>query len=86
MHFRTQIWVGSTWPLGVIVAGAGCLIGSEFVQEECRRSSDQGLEERIHTAVAAGLKRVLPPTLGLTFLVVPSTSTRIFRTLRDVRV
>ena len=30
-------------------------------------------------ALTAGLQRVLPPTLGLTFLVLPSTSTRIFR-------
>ena len=34
---------------------------------------------RISVALAAGLRRVLPLTLGLTFLVLPSTSTRIFR-------
>eukprot|EP00966_Prymnesium_polylepis_P119905 2770761-Prymnesium_polylepis.1 len=73
--YRTRIWASSTWPLAVILSSAVCLIGAELV---IRRSADRTLVAA-RAAVTAGLQRVLPPTLGLTFLVVPSTSTRIFR-------
>ena len=76
--YRTRIWVGSIWPLVVILVCAVHLIGNEFVQG-CRRGDARSLQARIRTALTVGLQRVLPPTLGLTFLVVPSTSTRIFR-------
>ena len=77
--YQTRIWVGSTWPLVVILACAVCLVGSEFVQQRCSRGADRTLAPSIRTALATGLQRVLPLTLGLTFLVLPSTSTRIFR-------
>jgi len=73
--YSTRIWVGSTWPLVLIVACTVCLFGSEFVQR-CGQRDDQTL---VRGALTAGLQRVLPLALSLTFLVLPSTSTRIFR-------
>ena len=75
---RTRIWVGSTWPLVVMFGCAVCLVGAEVVRR-CSRADNRSLAARMRAALASGLQRVLPPTLGLSFLVVPSTSTRIFR-------
>ena len=54
-----------------------------FIGWECLNGcmrKDGALRPRFCTVVAAGLRRVLPLALGVTFLVLPSTSTRIFRT------
>ena len=74
--YRTRIWVGSIWPLVVILAYAMCLVGSKLLQR-CSRGLPSW--SAVRTTVLAALRRVLPLTLGLTFLVLPSTSTRIFR-------
>ena len=76
--YSTRIWFGSTWPLFIILACFVCLVGAEVVQR-CSQRGDQSLAANIRSAIAVGLQRALPLTLGLTFLVVPSTSTRIFR-------
>jgi hypothetical protein len=76
--YRTRIWVGSTWPLLIILACTVCLIGTEVVRR-CSRADDRTVAAHIRAALASGLQRAVPPTLGLTFLVLPSTSTRIFR-------
>ena len=76
--YSTRIWVGSTWQLAIIAACATCLVGAECVQR-CSRRGDQSIAASIRAALAAGVQRALPLTLGLTFLVLPSTSTRIFR-------
>eukprot|EP00966_Prymnesium_polylepis_P239856 5546708-Prymnesium_polylepis.1 len=76
--YRTRIWVGSIWPLAILLAGATCLVGAEVVQRS-RRGDNRSLAATVRAGLIAGLQRMLPPTLGLMFLVVPSTSTRIFR-------
>eukprot|EP00966_Prymnesium_polylepis_P049508 1146164-Prymnesium_polylepis.1 len=78
--YRTRLWLGSTWPVVVTLACAVCLIGLESVRA-FRQRGDRTLSapRRVQSVLQAAMRRVLPPTLGLTFLVVPSTSTRIFR-------
>ena len=76
--YRARIWVGSMWPMAIILVCAACLVGAEVVRH-CTGGNDRTVAVRISTAIASGLQRVLPLTLGLTFLVLPSTSTRIFR-------
>ena len=38
--YRTRIWVGSTWPLVVILTCAACLAGAEVVQG-CSHADDR---------------------------------------------
>ena len=79
-NYRTRLWVGSTWPVVLILACAVCLIGLESVRA-FRQRDDRTLStpRRVQSVLQSAMRGVLPPTLGLTFLVVPSTSTRIFR-------
>eukprot|EP00966_Prymnesium_polylepis_P086447 2001199-Prymnesium_polylepis.1 len=77
-NYSTRIWVGSTWPLVLILACAVCTVGAECVQR-CTQRDNQSLAASVRAALPTGLQRVLPLTLSLTFLVLPSTSTRLFR-------
>eukprot|EP00966_Prymnesium_polylepis_P180054 4169358-Prymnesium_polylepis.1 len=38
-NYRTRIWVGSSWPLVVIVTCAACLVLAEFVKGRTRRGN-----------------------------------------------
>ena len=77
-NYSTRIWVSSIWPLVVILAFVVCFVGAELVQRFSQKDN-RSLAASVRTALADGLQRVLPVMLGLTFLVLPSTSTRIFR-------
>eukprot|EP00966_Prymnesium_polylepis_P313944 7254705-Prymnesium_polylepis.1 len=77
-NYRTRLLIGSLWPVGLVLLVAAGVIGWELLQG-CRRKTDRS-PRGLLSACHAGLQRVLPFTLGLTFLVVPSTSMRIFRT------
>jgi hypothetical protein len=68
--------MGSTWPICVLlVLGGGC-VAWELGLESTRRG--RGFT-RWKAAALAGLRRSVPPFLLLTFLLVPSSSTRIFK-------
>jgi hypothetical protein len=58
-----------------------CFVGTE-VARRCSPADDRSLAAHIRDALSTGLQRTLPLTLGLTFLVLPSTSTRIFRAFK----
>eukprot|EP00966_Prymnesium_polylepis_P092594 2143546-Prymnesium_polylepis.2 len=70
--YRTRVLVGSLWPIALVLL---CAVG--FVCWELLQGWKA--DRRAGSAVRGGLQRVLPLTLGLTFLVVPSVSTRLFR-------
>eukprot|EP00966_Prymnesium_polylepis_P327660 7383515-Prymnesium_polylepis.4 len=74
---RMVVVLGSTWPL---VAIAGCAVG--FVGWELLLARRRGDSIAARIVVLAGLQRILPFALGLTFLVLPSTSSRLFKTFR----
>ena len=76
--YRTRLLIGSLWPVGLVLLFAVGFVGWELLQG-CRTMNSSSTRA-IGSAVKAGLQRAVPLTLGLTFLVVPSTSMRIFRT------
>ncbi|KAL1522821.1 hypothetical protein AB1Y20_017790 [Prymnesium parvum] len=72
--YRTRLLVSSSWPLvliGVLALG--------FVSIELRRNSINTWRDAF-AGLRRGLEKTLPPTLSITFLLVPSTATRIFKT------
>ena len=75
--YRTRLWFGTTWPLGLLLFFALGSIGMERFRE-FHLAKTATVPRGLEAAFFAGLQRVLPLTLGLTFCVVPSTSTRIF--------
>jgi hypothetical protein len=74
--YRKRIVLGVSWPIVLVLVFAVGFVGWEIFHV-CRRRWNDTVGLR--GAVVGGLQRVLPMTLSLTFLVVPSTSTRIFR-------
>ena len=81
-EYHTRLWLGSTWPIALVLVFAAGFILWELLLRCSHKADFRGA----CVALSAGLQRVLPLTLGLTFLVVPSVSTRIFRTFRCERV
>jgi len=76
-NYRTRIFLGSLWPVGLVGLVSIASVAWELLQHH--RQADGHSARSLRTVCAIGLQRVLPLTLGLTFLVVPSTSMRIFR-------
>jgi len=82
-NYGARLRIGSLWPIVFLFCFAVGFIGWEAFQQALHRKSDTavGAEKiSVRAVVAGGLRRTLPLTLLMTFLVVPSTSTRIFRT------
>jgi hypothetical protein len=73
---RSRLLLGSCWPLILLGVAGACFITWELTQEFGQRSFARA---RVR-AVRKGIQRVLPLTLLVTFLLVPSTSTRIYKT------
>ena len=76
--YRRQLLISSCWPIVLlVVAAAGC-IGRELM----RRGKTRNLVVRRDTRsiVGAGLQQILPLTLVVTFVLLPSTSMVIFKT------
>ena len=85
-RYRTRLWIGSSWPIVLLLTAAAASVGWELAttrrKKALTKAKSQALSApRSHCAtVLVGLQRVLPLTLGLTFITVPSVSTRIFKT------
>eukprot|EP00966_Prymnesium_polylepis_P219214 5072226-Prymnesium_polylepis.2 len=77
--YRTRVLIGSCWPIAVLFAWSACLIVRELRRSR-RWQNNYGSPGGALNAVSVGLQRSLPLGIGLTFLMVPSTSTRIFKT------
>jgi hypothetical protein len=77
--YRSRLWFASTWPIAlVVVAFMGFVVWGLAV---LRTSSDENARARTFgETLRRALQLVLSVTLMLTFLVVPSISTQIFRT------
>jgi hypothetical protein len=76
-NYRTRVLIGSSWPIGFLSVFTLCFVCWDLLLGWKKVDSNP---QSIRTAVKTGLQRALPLTLGLTFLVLPSVSTRIFRT------
>ena len=76
--YRVRLWVGSCWPIVLLL----CVTSAAMVWEvTLDRWKNPSLVARrgYRAAMNTGLFRALPLTLMLTFLLLPSTSTRIFK-------
>ena len=82
--YRTQIWIASTWPLLLVLLCALIFLGIEAWRNH--RSKSGSARRRPKAVITAAGRAVLPLLLGLTFLVVPSTSTRLFKTFLCDRI
>ena len=84
--FKNRLLITCCWPLGLLLLAACASIGWEIAAAHVHQSDrDLGTTSRLYThsvgaIVRAGLERILPLTLLVTFLLVPSTATRIFKT------
>jgi len=83
--YQERVLLGSFWPILVILALAAGFTGWE-VWQGCQLQSGRSSLRPACAVAKAGLQHVLPLALGLTFLVLPSTSTRIFRTFSCERI
>ena len=95
-RYRTRLLLGSTWPIVLVLLMSTCFMSWELAQEFNPTStralrlqrSQSGLQQALSTsssarvcnAVRRGLQATLQFTLVLTFVLVPSTTMRIFRT------
>jgi hypothetical protein len=81
--YGTQLWLGSLWPIVFLLVVAAGSVGWEFIQPN---EPHLTRVQANRAALLAGVQRVLPLVLALTFLLVPSTSTRIFETFLCDRI
>jgi hypothetical protein len=83
-EYRKRVLLGSIWPVVIVLTFALVLIGCELLLA-CR-TANGSKRPGIRAVIMGGLQRVLPMMLGLTFLLLPSMSTRIFKTFPADRV
>ena len=75
-----RILISSFWPIVLLLLVALGFVGQEFVRD-CLTKTDDRIMQRTRLAVmGTGLQRSLPFALVVTFVLVPSIATRIFRT------
>eukprot|EP00966_Prymnesium_polylepis_P008000 184203-Prymnesium_polylepis.1 len=77
-EYHERVLLGSSWPIVLILMFAAGFVGWELLQADRPATGAASRGVRC-AALGCGLQRVLPLMLTLTFLVVPSTSTRIFK-------
>ena len=79
-NYSARIWIGSTWTLFLLLIVAAGNVCISFLRAGIRTERPDGsVHGHVSTAIIAGLQDVLPLMLGSTFLLLPSTSTRVFR-------
>jgi hypothetical protein len=76
--YQSRLFLGSLWPIIFALIVAASLVGWELTQL-VRRHGLAAARDRIG-AVRRGLRHALPASLWITFVLVPSTSARIFKT------
>eukprot|EP00966_Prymnesium_polylepis_P026096 601619-Prymnesium_polylepis.1 len=80
-NYRRRLIISSCWPILFLLIGAGGIVGWELLRAHFNsRSPASTSHSSTRTALYAGLQRSLPLTLMMTFLLVPSTATQIFKT------
>jgi hypothetical protein len=72
--------ISSSWPIAfVLVIGTVMAVG-EFGRDWWNRDPEQFIPQRQRAALRRGIQQTLPLVLQVTFLLVPSASTLIFKT------
>eukprot|EP00966_Prymnesium_polylepis_P262595 6065680-Prymnesium_polylepis.2 len=85
--YRMRLLIGSCWPIVLLFSATIALVARELYRNRLKRSTYQvktafvlSLSHTHRQAVQTGLQRSLPLILVATFVLVPSTATRIFMT------
>eukprot|EP00966_Prymnesium_polylepis_P069104 1605583-Prymnesium_polylepis.1 len=78
--YHRRLWVGSFWPVVVLLTFAGGFIVWDLFL--LLRTGERITARLIGIGCRAGLQRFVSLMIGVTFLVTPSVSTRIFKTFR----
>jgi len=79
--YSRRLIIGSLWPIGVVFVIACACVGWEVALAN-RNQGKKGIRRRCRSngAIHLGLQRALTLSLVITFVVLPSTTTRIFKT------
>ena len=78
--YRSRLFIGASWPIILVASAAAAYVGWELVRDRLNYNPTVVAPRSKRAAVYAGVERTLPLTLVVTFLLVPSTGTRIFKT------
>lgn len=79
--FRQRLLISSSWPIALLVVAATSSVIREIARDTWQKASNRIMILRSRrAAVLVGLQHNLPLALLLSFLLVPSTSTRLFKT------
>ena len=73
--YRRRLMISACWPIAFLLASAVCSVGFESF-----RARSKACAARLRVGTRAGLLRILPLTLLVTFLLLPSITMRIFNT------
>jgi hypothetical protein len=76
-----RLAIVSSWPLFVLLTAYGACVGWEVVRE-CINRRLHVARPNYCAAAFRGVQRTLPLTLVLTFILVPSTATQIFKSFQ----
>ena len=82
---RRRLLISTCWPIVVIVGAAASLVGLELARD-CFEADRAVARDSKPTPGHTAVQGVLPLTLVLTFVIVPSTATRIFKTFQCDRI
>jgi hypothetical protein len=91
--YYNRLLIGSCWPLVLLCVTAISFTGWGMVQD-ARKMEHALLSRRerrrdrwdVRASMLKGLQRTLPLALVVTFILVPSTATRIFKTFKCERI
>jgi hypothetical protein len=80
--YRRRLLIGSCWPIALLLLVAVSCTIWEFARHRWTRNPTALALRGSRAALRAGLQHSLPAVLMVTFVLVPSTSTMIFKTFR----
>ena len=78
--YLSRLIIGASWPIAVIAIPAAGYVAMELARDYRNYDPNTVAPRATRVAIKAGLERALPFMLIVTFVVVPSTGTRIFKT------
>ena len=79
-YYRRLVY-GSSWPIVLVFVATVMFVAWEGARGRSKKSGAKDAPDSSRSiAVQKGLERALVPTLLITFVLVPSTATRIFKT------
>jgi len=78
--YRRRLLIGALWPIALMLLVAAGFICLELSREKWKKRHVLDLQRGSYSVALIGLQRSVPFVLVVTFLLVPSTATLIFKT------